>query len=301
MTFSLDQVKGVYPILYAFFDAEGQLDRGLMRQQTKSALRHAPNGISALGLATEVQKLSTRERHQVMEWLVEDVDGECPIAITIAEPTAGGQAEFAKAAAALGVNWVILQPPPVAGLAEIEYIRFFGQVADASPLPVAIQNAAQYIGVGLSVDGLKTLNRNHPNVSLLKGEGPALEIAHLVEATEGVFRVLNGRGGLEFPDNLRGGVAGMIPAPECYDRQIALYNAFTKGDFDEMEASYKEIAPLIIFLMQSVQNFLCYGKRMTALRMGLTLDQVHDRGPAQQPTNFGLECTKRYADYLGPF
>lgn len=300
MGISASAVEGIYTILYAFFDRQGRLDRELMRRQVKACVKHAPHGMAALGLATEVSKLSTAERRQVMEWLVEDVDGACPIAITIAEPTAEGQAEFAKAAAALGVDWVILQPPPVGGLAEAEYLRFFGKVGDASPIPVAIQNAAQYLGIGLSVEGLRTLNRNHPNVCLLKGEGPALEIAHLVEATDGAYRVLNGRGGLELPDNLRGGCVGMIPAPDCCERQVALYNAFKAGDEAEMERIYREILPVIVFCMQSVQNFLCYGKRITALRMGLDMSDVHDRAPSQQPTEYGLACARRYAEALGP-
>jgi len=300
MPIAPDQVHGIYPILYAFFDAQGQLDRALMRRQAQACLGHGPHGIAALGLATEVAKLSTAERHQVMDWLIEDTAGACPVAITIAEATAPGQIAFAKAAARAGADWVILQPPPVPGLAEIEYIRFFGQIADAAPLPVAIQNAAAYIGMGLSVYGLKTLNRNHPNVCLLKGEGPAVEIAHLVDATEDAFRVLNGRGGLELPDNLRAGCVGLIPAPDCFDTQVALYTAWTAGETDQAEALYRQIAPAIVFAMQSVQNFLCYGKRITALRLGLSLDQVHDRAPAQQPTPFGLACATRYAHALGP-
>ena len=300
MTFDPAGVHGVYPILYAFFDSRGDLDRALMKRQTEACLRHGPQGMAALGLATEVSKLSTAERHQVMQWLVEDVAGRCPVAITIAEPTVDGQVAFAKEAEKLGVDWIILQPPPVAGLPETEYIRFFGKVADRVGLPVAIQNAAQYIGIGLSVDGLKSLNRNHPNVCLLKGEGPALEISQLIEATGGVFQVLNGRGGLEFPDNLRAGCAGMIPAPECVDRQIRLYTAFKQGDEEKMDAVYREMLPVITFCMQSVQNFLCYGKRITALRLGLGLDAVHDRAPAQQPTDFGLACARRYAGLLGP-
>ena len=38
--------------------------------------------------------------------------------------------------------------------------------------------------------------------------------------------------------------------------------------------------------MQSLENFLCYGKRLTARRLGL--GEVHDRPPALPPTPFGL-------------
>jgi 2-keto-3-deoxy-L-arabinonate dehydratase len=43
---------------------------------------------------------------------------------------------------------------------------------DSTSLPVAIQNALDYLGVGLSVKGLMTLLERHPNFTLLKGEGP---------------------------------------------------------------------------------------------------------------------------------
>ena len=95
---------------------------------------------------------------------------------------------------------------------------FFGAVADASPLPVAIQNAPQYIGVGLSGAGLDRLSRRHPNVRLLKAEGSALETRALIELTEGRMGVFQGRGGMEFTDVMRAGCIGMIPSVETLPR-----------------------------------------------------------------------------------
>src|SRR3712207_9067089 len=42
-----------------------------------------------------------------------------------------------------------------------------------SPVPVAVQNAPQYIGAGLTDAGLLELRRRHANLALLKGEGSA--------------------------------------------------------------------------------------------------------------------------------
>ena len=300
MTSMVAGTTGIVPILYAFFDAAERLDRVLMRRQVEACLAHGPSAIAALGLATEVAKLSTSERRQVMEWMAEDVAGACPLVYTIAEPTVDGQIEMALAASDLDAAWVILQPPPVPGLSEAEYIRFFGRVAEASPIPVAVQNAPGLIGVALSVPGLATLNRNHPNVSILKAEGPAVDIAHLVDATEGVFTVLNGRGGLELPDNLRAGCSGMIPAPDCFDAQIDLWHAWQAGDTAGAEAIYASIAPAIVFSMQSLATLTCYGKRIVAARLGMDPAGVHDRAPALRPTPFGLEAVRRFAEALGP-
>jgi hypothetical protein len=69
-------------------------------------------------------------------------------------------------------------------------------------------------------------------------------------------------------------------------------------DETEAERLYRGILPLIVFLMQSVENFLCYGKRLTARRLGL--GEVHDRRPALPPTA-GLASAERYAASLGPY
>ena len=290
--------RGIYPILYAFFDASDRLDRGAMRRQVEACVRHGAHGIAILGLATEVGKLSLAERRQILDWAAEDIAGRLPLAVTVAEPAVGSQIAFVRAASDAGAAWVILQPPPARGLAEAEYVRFFGAVADRVDLPVAIQNAPDYLGVGLSPDGIATLRRNHPNFRLLKGEASAVGIRQVIAATEGKLTVFNGRGGLELTDILRAGCAGLIPAPECFDLQVRIYEAMRAGDEAAADALYRDILPLITFLMQSIESFLCYGKRLLARRLGL--GPVQARAPALQPSEFGLACLERHAARLGP-
>lgn len=296
------QFHGIYPILYAFFDREGRLDRGAMGAQVEACVKHGAHGLAVLGLATETYKLQTPERRQILEWAAEDLNGRLPLAVTIAEPSVAGQIEFARAAKSVGASWVILQPPPAPGLPEAEYVRFFGAVAEKCELPLAVQNAAGLIAVALSNAGLITLNRNHPNVSLLKGEGPVITIQRLIEETAGVFDIFNGRAGLELTENLRAGCAGVIPAPECFDVQVKIYELMKQGTpaaEAEAELLYREILPLITLLMTSIENFLCYGKRLVARRLGIK--EVHNRQPAQSPTPFGLAAVERASSFLQPY
>lgn len=294
------RLHGIYPILYAFFDHDGRPQHGPIAAQVEAAVRHGAHGVAVLGLATETNKLNVRERRRIMEWTAESLGGRLPLAVTVAEPSVHGQVGFVRAARAARADWVILQPPPIAGFGELEYLRFFGAVAEKSELPIAIQNAAQFLTVGLSNAGLKALNRNHPNVCLLKGEAPAHVIRRLIEDTGGVFRVFNGRGGMELPDNLRAGCAGVIPAPECFDVQVRIYELMRAGGVQaevEAERLYREILPLIAFMMSSIDTFICYGKRIVARR--LRLGEVADRAPCQHPTPFGSEMTERFLAALG--
>lgn len=291
--------QGIYPMLYAFFNADGTPDEGAMRAEVRACLAGGARGMGVLGLATEVNKLTTAERRQILDWVAEEIAGRVPLAVTIAEPSIGGQIDFARAARDAGASWVILQPPPVRSASEADLVRFFGAVADGSPLPVAIQNAPEYIGIGLGLEGIRTLRRNHPNFTLLKGEGPVLGIQRIIEELAGELAVFNGRGGLELTDNLRAGCVGMIPGPECFEPQIAIYDRMQAGDDAGAEALYREILPLLAFLMQTLDQFLCYGKRLMARRMGLRA--VHDRAPALAPTAFGMACLERHAARLGPW
>jgi 2-keto-3-deoxy-L-arabinonate dehydratase len=292
--------RGVYPMLYAFFRPDGTLDREAMRAQVEYCIAGGAHGVAALGLGTEVSKLKPQERLSVMTWAAEDLRGRLPLAVTVFGATPKEQIAFIEASAERGADWVILQPPQTGEkITEDQLVDFFGAVADASPLPVAIQNAPQYIGVGLSSWGIDRLSRHHPNVRLLKAEGSAVETRALIELTEGRMAVFQGRGGMEFIDVLRAGCVGMIPSVESCHVQSRIFELMQTGraaDEAHAERLYAGLAPLIMFLMQSVDQFLCYGKRLTAQRLGL--GEVHDREPAQAPSAFGLECLARHAEVL---
>lgn len=290
--------QGIYPMLYAFFNARGGLDREATRRQVRAFVDNGAHGMAVLGLATEVNKLSDAERRQLVEWVAQDLAGRLPLAVTVNAPTVDAQVEFARFARSLGAGWVILQPPPDRDRPEDFFIRFFGAVADRVELPVAIQNAPEYLGVGLTPAGVNTLNRNHPNFRILKGEGPALAIRRYIDETEGRVAVFNGRGGLELTDNLRAGCAGLIPATDTFDRQARIFECMASGDEAQAEAQYREILPAVVFTMQSLDSLICYGKRIAASRLGL--GEVHDRAPAMLPDGFGLRCAARYARELGP-
>ncbi len=290
---------GIYPMVYALFRADGGLDREAMRRQVEFCVGAGAHGVAALGLATEVEKLSPRERLDVLDWVAEDLRGRLPLAITVFGNSVDEQADFAQRAEAAGADWLILQPPRIEGLSEEALMAFFGAVMARASLPVAIQNAPEYIGIGLSPAGIERLRRGHGNFTLLKGEGPAVTIRETIEATGGRLAVFNGRNGLELPDNLRAGCAGMIPTPETCEAQVHIYELMRSGDTaaeQKAEALYREILPLLTFVMQSLPSLICYGKRIMAWRLGLA--EVHDRPPCQAPTPFGLACAERYAAHL---
>jgi len=288
---------GVYPILYAFFGADGALDEAAMRHQVRACLATGAQGIAVLGLATEVDILTAPEREAVVAWTAEEIAGRVPLAVTIKGESVATQIAEAQAARALGADLAALQPSSDAGDGP-GLLAAFGAVADRLDYPVGIQTAPQYIGRGLSVADIVALHRAHPNIKVLKAEGSAAETAAIMEATDGALALFNGRGGLEFPDVLRAGAVGLIPAPECCDVHQRIYQAMRAGDAAAADAAYREILPLIVFVMQSLESCLLYGKRVAARRLGL---EVFERAPGRAPTPFGLDRAMAWSAHLRPF
>lgn len=295
------EFHGVYPILYSFFDEEGQLDRAAMQRQVEGCIAGGAHGIAVMGLATEVGKLDVNERQRVIEWVGEAINGRIPYAVTVGEGSVPGQIAFVKAAQAVGADWVILQPPAIGGVPEAEYVRFLGAVADKADIPIAIQNAPGLMATSLSNKALKELNRQHPNVCLLKGEGPATYLKQLMEDTDGAFDIFGGMAGIQLPDSLRAGCVGMIPAADIFDPQVKIYELMRQGTPEaiaEAERLHRELLPLLVFMMSSVENFIAYGKHLMAKRLGLKSGKA--RQPSVPVTEFGLQIMSHWAEHLGP-
>lgn len=288
---------GVYPMIYAYFDADGGLIQAPVKASVEAMIRHGVHGLAVLGLASEVNKLSRANRLQLLDWVCEANAGRVPLSVTVAENNVAGQIEFAGLAKERGANWLVLQPPPVSPIDESELLAFFSAVIDKVDLPVGIQNAPQYLGVGLSNAGLRELAHRHANFRLAKTEGSAVAIARLVEETEGMFDVFNGRGGFELPDVLRAGAAGVIPGGESFDIFVKVYDAMRAGHEEEAERHYREVLPLIVFLEESIDHLVTYGKQVAALR--LNTEAGRPALPSTVCTPFGLAAIRRFADALG--
>ena len=293
-------MQGIWPILFAFFDARNRLDRRAMRRQALAAVGWGAPGVAILGLATEVSKLSIEERELLIDWLAEDLDSRTPFAVTIHGQTVAQQRSMAEYAIRRGASWLILQPPPIASTGqqpERFYFDFFAQVMDGLPVPVGIQNAPEYLGIGLSTEALLELATLHPNFTVLKGEASSIIIERTIAATQGRLSVLNGRGGLELIENLQAGCTGMIVAPDTADHQQRVHSLWTQGQQQQAREHYARTLPAIVFAMQSLETLICYGKRIAAIRLGL--GQVFDRHPALAPTEFGMRIANEHARLLG--
>ncbi|HNP66117.1 MAG TPA: dihydrodipicolinate synthase family protein [Woeseiaceae bacterium] len=207
------------------------------------------------------------------------------------------QRHMVRFALAHGASCLILQPPAAGDYSSETCIDFFSDVADGFDATFAIQNAPQYLGQSLSDSQIGQLRARNPGFSVVKSESSAVGLASLVEALDSTMSVLNGRGGLEMIDCLFAGANGFILAPDVIDKSKRVVDLWCKGDLDAARNAYAEVLPTIVFVMQSIEHLICYGKRLYGLRSGI---EIHDRSPAMAPSAFGIAAVERFAAKLGP-
>jgi dihydrodipicolinate synthase/N-acetylneuraminate lyase len=285
-------IKGVHCVLFALWDSSERLDRGAMRAQVDWALEHGAEGIVVLGLATEVGKLALSEKLEAIDWAAQDVKG-LPLTVTVAANSVPEQKMILRAAEHAGAALAILQPPLAGTFAAAEYIDFIARVGEDAHLPLAVQNAPQYLGRSLSGPDLAALKARLPHLGQVKAEMPAVDLAAFAE-TCGSLTLLNGRGGLEMTDALRIGCRGFIVAPDVLPGVAACWRAWEAGNTAEADVAYAAFLPAATFGMQSLEHLVCYGKRIWGRRAAVP---IHDRAPALRPSEAGLRLAERWAAF----
>lgn len=287
--------KGIYPVLYALFQRDGDLDRAAMKRQVEICIEQGADAIVTLGLATEVRSLSMGQRRQLVEWISEDIKGRCPHIVTIFEPTPGEQVEAVGHARSMGADLVILQPS-LSSTDSQKLFADFETVLSQIDMPAALQNVPQFLGVGLDLEEIVGLSARYENLISIKQEVSATETMDLVSRVGSKMKVISGRGGIELIDGFHAGVHGHIPAPEYLEHVISLWKSLEKGDEAEARRIYSRYLPVATFILQSVSALTTYGKLMFCLRHELP---YHPRPGASRPTEFGVAALLGHMRFLG--
>ena len=295
-----NRLKGIFPIIYCFFNKNNTLDKKLILEEIELIKKIGSNGIASLGLATEVNKLSFNEKKFIIELVAENCVGSIPIAVTIQGSSFHEYIKLIDVAKNNQADWIILQPLIKKNTTDKDCYNFFKKLIPyAGDTIVGIQNAKEYLGVGLKSKDIIKLYKTYDNFRAIKGESSAALIQTEISKYPKDLRVFNGRGGQEIIDNFIVGCRGIVPALENADNFIKIYKYIQNKKFDNAHKEYMKILPSIVFIMQSINSLVCYGKRICAYRMGVKT--IYDRSPGMIPTSFGLRKSKEIAKNLGSF
>ena len=296
----LKKLEGIFPIIYCFFNQNNTLDIKLITEQIKLINKIGSNGIASLGLATEVSKLSLNEKKTLIELVAEHTNHSLPTAVTIKGNSFNEYLKLIDVAKKNETDWIILQPLIKKNTNNNDCFKFFKKLMPYTNGTITgIQNAKEYLGVGLDAKEIIYLYNKFDNFRAIKGESSSVFMQKEINQYPRSLKVFNGRGGQEIVDNFLIGCDGIVPALDGADKFIKIYNYIKNKNIPKANNEYKKILPSIVFVMQSIDTMICYGKRVCAYRMGV--NRVYDRKPFLEPSDYGIKKSKQIAKELGQY
>ena len=235
------------------------------------ALDCGAHGLVAFGLAGEVFKLSADERRQLTDVIVDEAEGAVPVFVGAGAPSVRASIKLARHAEQAGANCVVLPAPMGVALGEAALVDYFVRIAAAVSLPVMIQDAPAYFGVGLGPELVGRIGALAENVRLVKLEAGPAEMSNWIEQLGPEFAIWGGDGGVYLLDCVRTGAAGIIPGVDLIDFIVLAYEAESEGDTALAEERLREILPMLVFEMQhTIDHYNACAKRVLVRRGILT-------------------------------
>jgi len=243
-----ESLAGVFPVLPTPFDDAGNPDAPALRRLVRYLLRCGVDGITYPGVASEVTELTTRERTELAEVVVNEVANRVPVIVGVSSSDPATTVALARRAAAHGAAALMVADPPDRDTLARQ-VAYFREVADAAPgTALMLQNVPQPVGARLDPDMLVEILAAVPAVRYVKEEAlpSGQRLTRLRErGPSTLLGVFGGAGGRYITDELRRGAAGTMPAIELAEVHVALFAAHRAGDAAGARALFTRMLPVL--------------------------------------------------------
>ena len=140
MTPFQERIQGSIPAMMTALDRDLVVDREAMGRTARRLLDNGSRGVVVLGTTGEFGGIDDDQREAAIQAVVEEVDGLAPVIVGCGQPNVRRTHEQARAAADLGANGILVNPPFYFPMTQDEVVSFFGDLVDSSPIPVMLYN-----------------------------------------------------------------------------------------------------------------------------------------------------------------
>jgi len=244
---------GVFSVLPTPFAPSGDIDSDSLKRLVDVFIADGVNGLTALGVTSEVARLTDAERDTVLNIIVTHVNGRVPI---VAGATAEGLRtciDYTRRAKAAGASAVMISPPRMPKINSDAVARHFSDVAGAVDIPIIVQDYPPLSGYAMEASLLARIARDVPAARTIKLEDPPtpFKTARIIEQTKGLdVRIFGGLGGVFLLEELMAGAAGAMTGFAFPAILVHIVGLFRAGKIDEAADVFYRKVPLMRFEFQ---------------------------------------------------
>lgn len=297
-------MHGIFPVLITPFDTGGHIDADSLRRVVRFELEGGVDGLGVNGFASEAYKLSDAERLQNVEIVAGEVAGKVPLIVGMSPGSLETAIELANLYAPFNPAALMTLPPSVMHYDESALVDFYVALADASPVPIMVQQSPHYPGYsagGLSVDSLAEIAARSSNVRYFKIEGPGSpervrELYQRVDQNN--VALFGGVGGIALQEELRAGAAGLLPGVGFNEFFVRVWAHWEQGESDIANSILQTAQPLVEAVSGHGHEHSLHARKYLLQRAGI-IDTATVRRPMANIDAAALEALGRLVDSLG--
>jgi len=152
---SLKGIAGVYSPTITAFHADGCINPGGTRQFVRFLLDHGVHGLAPLGSGGEPVAMTTHERMQIMEAIVEETNGQVPILAGTGDYSTATTIELSLHARSLGCRGLMIITPYLMIPPKKDVLNHFRRVREKVGLPIMVYNVPFTTGIEITPEELK--------------------------------------------------------------------------------------------------------------------------------------------------
>jgi 4-hydroxy-tetrahydrodipicolinate synthase len=241
--------SGVYPAMCTPFNDDDSIDFQTLRDDARRLVEAGVDGLVPVGSTGESATLSHDEHVEVVEAVIEAVEGmdaDVPVVAGAGSNNTREALDLSRRSEAAGADALLHISPYYNKPEQAGFVDHFTAVADAVDVPVIVYNVPSRTGQNIDPETVATL-AEHENIRGYKAaSGDLGQISQVVELTRGEdFRVLSGDDGLTLPVLSVGGTGVISVAANVEpERMCALVDAALDDDYERAREIHHELGPL---------------------------------------------------------
>ena len=178
--FDSNNINGVIPAMITSFNKDESINKEGIRKTINYLISEKVNGLYITGSTGETFLMSQDEKKQVIEIIVEEVNGRVPVIAHIGSIGTKITTELGQYAEKIGVDALSALPPFYYGFSNDEIFSYYKDISNTTNLPITIYNISHAHLMDLdmlkrlaaikNVKGVKYTAPTHFNFSKIKKE-----------------------------------------------------------------------------------------------------------------------------------
>lgn len=288
---------GVTSVLPTPFTADDKVDTAGLKAIIDLFLKAGVGGFTALGVTSEVARLTETERRMVLETVVNHVNGRVPVVVGTTAEGLQTCIAFTKEAKSAGAPAVMISPPRMPKLNSDAVVSHYRAVADAVEIPIVIQDFPPISGFTMEASLLVRIAREVPTARIIKLEDAPtpLKVTRIRGEAAGMpVKILGGLGGVFLLEELIAGADGAMTGFAYPEILVAIVKAYKAGDHKKAAEIFYRFVPLMRF---EFQEGIGMAIRKEVLRRRGVISNARVRPPAAQADPVTIRTLDSLLDY----